>query len=353
MSSIFLSSLAVAIVSLQTIFTVDPADTSRTVSCYRIPALAVTPGGSLIAAIDERVPSCGDLKWNRDINIVIRRSTDGGITWSPAVRVADFPDGQSASDPSMITDPATGNVWLFYNFMDHDAAPGIYRFHVMSSEDNGLTWSEPTDITSQVAPDDWEEDFMFLTSGQGTVTRDGRMLHTMVNLDKGLHLIESTDHGASWHLLPAAITPADESKILELPDGRWMISSRVNGQGCRHIHISEDNGRTWTGFPEPQLPDPGCNGAIAFYPFFNTTDPAGCLLSVNAADPDDRADLTLRYSLDQGLTWSDGLLLHEGDCGYSDITVLPSGHIAVFFEHGGYSSNSVMILNPFTGQQVQ
>lgn len=158
-------------------------------------------------------------------------------TWGPVIRAADFPDGQSASDPSMITDTATATVWLFYNFMDHDTAPGSYRFHVMSSRDNGATWSEPTDITSQVAPDGWENDFKFLTSGQGTVTRDGRLLHTMVNLDKGLHIIESNDHGISWHLLPAAITPADESKILELPDGRWMFPAESQGRLPPHPYL--------------------------------------------------------------------------------------------------------------------
>ena len=78
----------------QELFAVDRTDTARAVSCYRIPAITTAPDGSLIAAIDERVPSCGDLKWSRDINIVVRRSTDGGRTWGRVERVADFPDGQ-------------------------------------------------------------------------------------------------------------------------------------------------------------------------------------------------------------------------------------------------------------------
>ena len=115
----------------QVLFAVDRGDTARAVSCYRIPAITTAPDGSLIAAIDERVPSCGDLKWSRDINIVMRRSTDGGRTWSPVRKVADFPDGQSASDPSLITDTVSGTVFLFYNFMDHDRAKDVYFFHVM------------------------------------------------------------------------------------------------------------------------------------------------------------------------------------------------------------------------------
>ena len=119
----------------QELFAVDRTDTARAVSCYRIPAITTAPDGSLIAAIDERVPSCGDLKWSRDINIVMRRSTDGGRTWSPIRKVVDFPDGQSASDPSLITDTVSGTVFLFYNYMDHDAAKDVYFFHVMRSTD--------------------------------------------------------------------------------------------------------------------------------------------------------------------------------------------------------------------------
>ena len=330
-------------ISRQVLFAVDRNDTARAVSCYRIPAITTAPDGSLIAAIDERVPSCGDLKWSRDINIVIRRSTDGGRTWGPVERVADFPDGQSASDPSLITDPVSGTVFLFYNFMDHDRAKDVYFFHVMRSTDNGQTWSEPEDITSQVAPEEWREDFKFLTSGQGTATRDGRLLHTMVNLQKGLHLIESTDGGRTWHLLPAAIVPADESKVIELPDGRWMVNSRVNEGGCRYIHISDDKGRSWTSNPAPALPDPGCNGAIVHYPYYGED---GCLLFVNAADPEQRRNLTLRYSLDGGLTWSSGLTVVEGDAGYSDIAVLPSGEVAVFYERDGYAVNEIALVTP-------
>ena len=320
----------------------DAQDTSRAVSCYRIPAITTAPDGSLIAAIDERVPSCGDLKWSRDINIVIRRSTDGGRTWGPVERVVDFPDGQSASDPSLITDTVSGTVFLFYNFMDHDRAKDVYFFHVVRSTDNGLTWSEPEDITAQVAPEEWRGDFKFLTSGQGTATRDGRLLHTMVNLQKGLHLIESTDGGSTWHLLETPIVPADESKVIELPDGRWMINSRVNEGGMRWIHISEDKGRTWTSNPHSALPDPGCNGAIVHYPYLGGED--GCLLFVNAADPEYRRNLTLRWSTDGGLTWSAGLTLVEGDAGYSDLTVLPSGDVVVFYERDGYTVNEAAVI---------
>lgn len=327
----------------QVLFEIDPTDADRKVCCYRIPSITTTPDGTLIAAIDERVPSCGDLKWSRDINIVLRRSSDGGQTWGEIQRVVDFPDGQSASDPSMITDPASGTVLLFYNYMDHDNAGDEFRFHVIRSTDNGQSWSAPEDITDQVTPEEWKPDFKFLTSGQGHVTEDGTILHTMVNLERGLYVIASKDHGRTWERLPAAVTPADESKIIGLSDGRWMINSRVNSEGHRHIHISEDQGKTWTGKPAPELPDPGCNGAMTHHPYQGNRD---CLLFVNAADSSDRRNLTLRYSMDNGESWSEGLTINEGDAGYSDITVLPSGEIVVFYEAEGYTRNRVAIISP-------
>src|SRR5690606_19141517 len=71
------------------------------VECYRIPSLITAPNGDVIAAIDERVPGCADLRGSRDINIVVRRSTDHGDSWSDIETVVDFRDGRSASDPSM------------------------------------------------------------------------------------------------------------------------------------------------------------------------------------------------------------------------------------------------------------
>ena len=105
------------------------------VFCYRIPSLVATSNGTLIAAIDERNNSCGDLKWNRDINIVIRKSFDDGKTWTKIEKIVDYPFGRSASDPSMIVDKKTNEIFLFFNYMDLDNAKDIYRFMVIKSSD--------------------------------------------------------------------------------------------------------------------------------------------------------------------------------------------------------------------------
>ncbi len=215
------------------------------VSCYRIPAIVTAPNGDLIAAIDERVPSCGDLKWSSDINIVIRRSSDNGVTWSEIEKIVDFPLGKSASDPSMIVDAVTKEIFLFYNFMDLENEKDIYYLHVTKSFDNGLTWSTPEDITLQISKPEWHKDFKFITSGRGIQTKSGKLLHCMVNLNSGMHLFGSDNHGQSWYFIDTPISPADESKVIELEDGSWMINSRANKKGMRYVHVSTDEGKTW------------------------------------------------------------------------------------------------------------
>lgn len=161
---------------------------SPNVSCYRIPSMVTAFNVDLIVAVDERVPSCGDLEWNDDINIVIRGSRDNGNTWSGIEKIVDFPLGQSASDPSMIMDKTTGEIFLFYNFMDLSIKRGVYFHHIVMSKDNGLTWSRPEDITSQITLPDWSNDFKFITSGRGIKATTGTLLHSLVNIEKGTYL---------------------------------------------------------------------------------------------------------------------------------------------------------------------
>ena len=311
------------------------------VSCYRIPSLVTAKNGDLIAAIDERVPSCGDLIWSKDINIVIRRSQDNGRTWSDIETVIDYPLGQSASDPSMIVDEKTGEIFLFYNYMDLDKEKNIFKFHVVSSKDNGHTWSKYTDITPFIAEKDTHKDFRFITSGRGVYTSDGRMLHTLVNLKKGLSVFGSDDHGKTWYRLEGYINPADESKIIELCDGRWMINSRVNNSGIRYAHVSADKGKTWTSRPDSVLVDPGCNGSIIRYSSVNEGDDKNRILISHAANAKERNNLTIRLSYDNGKTWAYSKTIHPNGSAYSSMSIMKNGDIAVFYEKDGHHLNEV------------
>lgn len=309
------------------------------VQCYRIPAIVTAPNGDLIAAIDERVPGCGDLKWSKDINIVIRRSVDNGKTWSDVETVVDFPYGQSASDPSMIVDRLTNEIFMFYNYMDLDTEKDIYYLHVTKSTDNGKTWSKPEDITSQIAKPEWHKDFKFITSGRGIQTQSGKLLHTMVNLNSGLHVFGSDDHGKSWYFIDTPIQPADESKIIELVDGTLMINARVNKAGMRYVHTSKDDGKTWKTEPVPQLVDPGCNASIIRYTSVEDGYKKNRLLFSNAKSEKGRVNMTVRVSYDEGKTWTEGKTVYEGPSAYSSLTVMENGDIGLFFEQDEYTKN--------------
>jgi len=309
------------------------------IACYRIPAIVTAPNGDLIAAIDERVPSCGDLKWSKDINIVIRRSSNNGKKWSEIETVIDFPLGKSASDPSMIVDFETNEIFMFYNYMNLDTEKDIYYLHMVKSADNGKTWSEPVDITKQIAKPEWHKDFKFITSGRGIQTRDGKLLHCMVNLNSGMHLFASDDHGKSWYFIDTPIKPANESKIVELANGDWMVNARANGKKLRYVHVSSDEGKTWKTRAEEQLIDPGCNGSIIRYTAIEDGYKKNRLLFSNAKRTKGRKNMTVRVSYDEGKTWTEGKTIYTGGSAYSSLTVLENGDIGLFFEQDGYKKN--------------
>jgi len=315
------------------------ANIRANVSCYRIPSIITAPNGDLVAAIDERVPSCGDLKWSKDINIVIRRSADNGDSWSDIETVIDYPIGKSASDPSMIVDKVTGVIFLFFNFMDLENEKAVYYLKVTKSIDNGQTWSSPIDITSQITKPEWHNNFKFITSGRGIQTRNGKLIHTLVNLQNGLHIFGSNDHGESWYLIDTPIKPANESKIVELTDGTWMINSRLNSKGIRFVHTSTDEGVTWFSKPDSSLIDPGCNACIIRYTSVNEGADKNRLLFSNAKMTDKRTNMTIRISYDEGKSWFEGKTIYPDGSAYSSMCILANGDIGLFFEKDNYQEN--------------
>jgi len=308
------------------------------VSCYRIPSIITTDKGTLIAAADERVLACNDLKSNRDINIVIRTSNDEGKSWSSINRLVDYPFGESASDPSMIFDKKRKQIYLFYNYMNLEKDKDVYYLKYVTSLDNGMTWSQPIDITDQISKPEWKNNFKFITSGRGFQTRDGTLLHCLVNLQNGTHVFGSNDHGKTWYIADSPISIGDESKIVELNDGSWLVNSRVNNKGIRYSHISKDQGKSWTTKPESKLIDPGCNASLVKYDYGNYINSDLLLLS-NINNQSKRKEIVIRHSLNGGETWSEPKTIYAGSAAYSSMTVLNNGEIGLLFEMDSYSKN--------------
>ncbi len=308
---------------------------------FRIPAVKTADGGSIVVAVDARQDAGHDLPNN--IDIMVRRSTDLGDTWSDAVTIADF-GSFGASDPSLVKDINTGD--LVCMFASHQ---GLFqstpfdpiRFQVCHSHDNGVTWSAPLDCTSQIYAPGWHA--AWLASGSAHQMRSGRIIGAIgvrQNPDNIISnfMIYSDDGGQSWKYKPVmASAVGDEAKIVELDNGNLLMNIRNQTPDCRKIAISEDGGDSW-GTPSFQyeLIDPAVNGDfIRYTSVLDGYDKSRLLFSI-AAHPTSRQNLTLFLSYDEGQTWPVSNVLHPGPAGYSCLTILDDGTIGCFYENGEY-----------------
>ncbi|MDD5508087.1 MAG: exo-alpha-sialidase [Bacteroidales bacterium] len=308
---------------------------------FRIPAVITADDGSIVVAVDARRDVPGDLPNN--IDIMVRRSTDMGDSWSEAATIADF-DAFGASDPSLVKDRNTGN--LLCMFASHQ---GLFqstplhpiRFQVCRSRDNGMTWSAPTEHTGQIYAPGWYA--AWLASGSAHQMRSGRIVGAIgVRQDSGNvisnFMIYSDDGGQSWNYKPAmASAVGDEAKIVELDNGNLMMNIRNRTPDCRKIVVSEDGGDSW-GTPcyQYELTDPAVNGDFVRYTsVLDGYDRSRLLFSI-AAHPTTRKNLTLFLSYDEGATWPVSRVLNPGLSGYSCLTILSDGTIGCFYENGEY-----------------
>ena len=301
------------------------------VHTYRIPAIITAKNGDIIAACDARRKSAADLKLQRTIDIVFRRSVDNGKTWSPMEVLDPIEDG-GCSDPSFLMDKTSGDIFCFYNYMVNDLSNNEFRFVVQKSSDHGKTWGKPVDFTEQVAGPELKRSFKFITSGRGIQTRDGMLVHNFVRVGKGVTLFGSSDHGESWKPL-CEVSPGDESKVVQLPDDSWMVNSRLS-PGKRVVHRSQNGGQSWSSATDFGLPDPQCNACILQYTAKRDGYSKDRLLFCNAASVSGRKKLTARISYDSGETWSSGKVIDKGPSSYSEITVLADGGLGVLYEPG-------------------
>ncbi len=327
---------------------------------YRIPGLATTNQGTLIAVYDIRWESSGDLPGNIDIGM--SRSVDGGQSWEPMRTIMDMGDskafrGDGIGDPAVLVDRATGTVWVAAVWSHgnrgwHGSGPGMTpdetgQLMLVRSDDDGLSWSEPINITQQVKKPEWC--FLLQGPGNGITMRGGTLVFAAQYQDQPENgrlphatILYSRDHGNSWHLGTGVISDTTEAQVVELDDGALMLNMRDNRNGKdkganngRSVYITRDMGQTWTEHFSSRgaLPEPVCMASLVRFCSKKDGFKESVLLFSNPDSKYARDHMTIKASLDEGISWPYQLLLYERPgFGYSCMTVVDEDHVGILYE---------------------
>ncbi len=309
---------------------------------YRIPAIVESTKGALLAFCEGRVGSSSD---HGNIDLVLRRSTDGGKTWLPLQVLVD--DGLNAcQNPAPVVDRKTGTIILPFTKKDASTNEGAIlkkegppiTVWVTRSSDEGATWSPPEDITSQAS----KPEFLWYATGPGHSIQlhDGTLL---VPCDHSLgpdkeqwysHAILSKDGGNTWQLGGVAGPKTNECIAVELADGRVYLNMRsYHGDNRRRVSFSEDGGLTWSSVQaDAALIEPVCQ-ASAVRAVLKQNGVKECIVFSNPAGTK-REKLTVRLSYDEGATWPVAWVLYGGPAAYSDLVAMKDGTMACLYERG-------------------
>ena len=310
---------------------------------HRIPALAVTTQGTLIAVCDARKELGSDLPNN--IDLVMRRSFDSGTTWTPIETIMDYPGTQGAGDASLLVDRDTGTLWCLFAYGpegigSRESQPGLdgptLQLMLLRSDDDGATWTKPIPINAQVKDPKWNA--IWGSPGHGLQDRAGR-LYFPVNVRNTTgfsHLIYSDDHGATWEISSPIAETTNESMLVELADGTLMSNLRGSTRtGKRAVATSTDRGKTWSPLRlDETLVEPECQASLIVYSSTADGDSRNRMLFANPATATKRVNMTVRLSYDEGKTWPVSKLIYPGKAAYSTLVKLPDGSIGMFYEHG-------------------
>ncbi|MFG2946837.1 exo-alpha-sialidase [Streptomyces adustus] len=340
-------------------------------ACFRIPAIVTTTDGTLLAFAEGRVLNCGDAA---DIDIVLKRSTDGGRTWGP-LQVVNEGGGDTHGNPAPVVDRETGRILLAetYNTGRTDSAgcavPCDRTPHLQYSDDDGLTWSAPRDLSSEILPANWNSWYATgpvhgiqltrgrhagrLVLGVNTETWDG----SRVTADHAA-LVVSDDGGEHWR--PGAVDSwpvaedgtfrqkPSELTLTELIDGAVLVSGREQDGtdlGHRTQAVSRDGGDSFTA-PFHDLPD-----LYAPQVQCSTLRLGLRLLLACPGDPDRRRGMMIRSSWDGGRTWDSldrGTTVTTDFSGYSDLTRIDRDTVGLLYEGGAVDARDEIRFARFT-----
>jgi len=323
------------------------------VNTYRIPGMATTDKGTLITVYDIRYKHSGDLPANIDVGM--NRSTDGGQSWEPMKVIMDMGEpheNNGVGDPSVLFDPVTKKIWVAAlwskgNRSIAGSEPGLSpdttgQFVLVSSDDDGKTWSKPYSITSQVKDPKWH--LYFNGPGNGIAMENGTLVFPSQYWDESRKpgiphssIIYSDDHGKTWKSGIGAKSNTTEAQVVETTPGTLMLNMRDNRGKFRSVATTKDMGKTWLEHATSYeaLPDPVCMASFIKAKVNVKGKMQDVLFFSNVATQTARKDMTIKASLDLGVTWQPAheLLLDDRmSYGYSALTKIDDHTIGILYE---------------------
>ena len=324
---------------------------------FRIPGLVTTNKGTLLGVYDVRYNSSVDLQEYVDVGL--SRSTDGGKSWEKMRLPLSFgeygglPKAQNGvGDPSILVDTQTNTVWVvaaWAHGMGNQRAwwsshPGMDINHtaqlvLAKSTDDGKTWSKPINITEQVKDPSWY--FLLQGPGRGITMSDGTLVFPTQFIDStrvpNAGIMYSKDRGKTWKMHNMARTNTTEAQVAEIEPGVLMLNMRDNRGGSRAIDITKDLGKTWTEHPSSRkaLQEPVCMASLIHVDAKDNVLNKDLLLFSNPDTTKGRNHITIKTSLDKGLTWlpEHQIMLDEAEgWGYSCLTMIDKETIGILYE---------------------
>ncbi len=330
---------------------------------YRIPAIEAAADGSLVAFCEARKHSLADPGFGKqDIDLVAKRSSDGGRTWSAMQVIEDPGELWSAANPATVVDRRSGRLWLFYIRSKPERSTRTARAGtddmqqlVRWSDDHGASWSEPIDLT-EVARDMNDPNWRASVIGPGgpIQLRTSRLIAPVWKVSPGaVFAVYSDDRGKTWHR--GAMVPGEEvgneSELVELADGRVLVDIRQPSGPHRRRAISADGGETWS---EPRPGEAVSPVACAIERW--TLEPAGDdrnrIVWTGPKGPN-RANLVARISYDEGRTFPVERQISTGPAAYSDLTILPDKTVGVLWERGVERGYQFISFTPLTREFLE
>ncbi|MFC1596556.1 exo-alpha-sialidase [Planctomycetota bacterium] len=306
---------------------------------YRIPSLVVFGRETVLAFCEARGDTGSD--WS-DVDLVSRRSLDGGRTWTAMQIVVDA-GPLTAGNPCPVVDRSTGTIWLPFC---RGSAPGRGNAEILltKSTDDGKTWSKPVNVSDGVKDPGWP--FAGTGPGHGIQLKTGRLLipcwadsTPSCGEVQTSYCFYSDDHGDRWRLGQSLTRNAsDECDVVELTDGRVYLNARSRqGKRQRAYAFSSDGGHSWSEVEyDPSQPEPSCDGGLV-----RLTDTTrfqkSRVLAASPANPKARTTMTVRLSYDECRTWPVSKVVYDGPSAYVDLAVCRDHQVLCLYEADNYA----------------